>query len=104
MSEINHGQGQFEYVEVSNSVTDGKTLNRRNIFHVELINNTAFEIQVLDRDSGDIRIPANDRVRFIGHPGAAVELRYKVRFNAAAPTTDFLIILLSQINSYGDIK
>lgn len=102
MSEKNNGQGQFEYVEITNSVTDGKSLNRRNIFYVELINNTAFEIQVLDRDSGDIRIPANDRIRFFGSPFAAVQVRYKVRFNVGAPTTDFLIVILSQINSYGD--
>lgn len=104
MSEKNNGQGQFEYVEVTNSPTDGKSLNRRNIFYVELINNTAFEIQVLDRDSGDIRIPANDRLVFYGSPFAAVQIRYKVRFNTGAPTTDYLTILLSQINSYGNAK
>jgi|TARA_R110000824_G_C15231140_1_gene678587 DNA-dependent RNA polymerase auxiliary subunit epsilon len=104
MNDKNNGQGQFEYIEVSNSPTDGRTLNRRNTYHIEFINNTAFEIIVLDRDSGSIRIPANDSIRFIGHPGAAVEIRYKIRFNVAAPTTDFLIILISQINSYGNIK
>ena len=98
------GQGQFEYIEISNSVTDSKTLDRKHVYNLELINNTAFEIQVIDRDSGDIRIPANNRIRFVGNPVAPVQLRYKVRFNVGAPTTDFLIIILSQVNSYGNIK
>jgi len=104
MSKFVKGQGQFEFVEVTNSPTDSKTLNRKNIFQIEFINNTAFEIQVLDRETGDIRIPANDSFRFVGHPEAPVEIRYKVRFNTLAPASDFLVILISQINSYGIIK
>ena len=104
MSKFVKGQGQFEYVEITNSVTDSRTLNRTNIFQIEFINNTAFEIQVLDRETGDIRIPANDKVQFIGHPEAPVQIRYKVRFNTIAPTSDFLVILISQISSYGNPK
>ena len=104
MNDNNFGQGQFEYIEISNSVTDSRTLDRLNVYNLELINNTAFEIQVVDRDSGDVRVPANDRIRFNGNPFAPVHVRYKVRFNVAAPTTDFIIIILSQVNSYGNSK
>ena len=69
-----------------------------------MINNTAFEIQIVDRDSGNINVPANSTIVFKGDTRAAVEIRYKIRFNVAAPTTDFLVFLLSQINSYGNAE
>lgn len=89
---------QFEYNEIQNSPTTSKKLHRKNVFNVQLINNTSFEIIVGDRLTGDIRVPSKGTIEFKGHPYFTTDLNYTVRFNNAAPATDLLIILTSQTN------
>ncbi len=95
----NKGQSSFEYTEISNSVTSSKTFNRANVYYIDLINNTAFEITVLSRDTGEIRVPANSNIKFFGSVWATIDINYKVRFNSAAPNTDFLVITTTSLNS-----
>lgn len=94
---MNNGQSIFEYNEVSNSVTSSKTFNRSNVFHVNIINPTGFEVQVISRETGEIRIPSNTNIEFKGHPYAPASIGYKIRFNTIAPTTDFIRIITSQV-------
>jgi len=89
---------EFGSNEVSNSPTDSKTFNRDNVFWVTLINNTGCEIVVGDRIAGEIRVPSNTKIEFKGHPNFPTEINYKIRFNTAAPITDFITILTTQTN------
>ena len=87
----------FEYNEIQNSVSESKVFVRIGVFSVQLINETGFEIIVGDRMAGDIRVPSKDKVTFLGHPLFPTEIRYRVQFNPAAPTTDFLKIITSSV-------
>mgnify|MGYP003655240154 CR=1 FL=1 len=96
------GQSTFEYNEVTNSVTDSKSFSRSGVYFINIVNNTAFEVQLISRSTGEIRIPANTNMEFFGHPLAPAQISYKVRFNAAAPTTDFISIISSSVNNLND--
>lgn len=96
---MSKGQGEFEYNEITNSVSNSKSFSRQNVFFINIINNTAFEVQVISRSTGEIRVPANSNVQFNGHPLSPAKVSYKIRFNIAAPTTDFIVILTSSVNS-----
>ena len=89
---------EFDVNEVTNSPTDARTFNRVNVYWVQLINETAFEIIADSRQTGEIRIPANKTREFKGHPNWPTDLNIKVRFNSASPTTDFLTIITSSSN------
>jgi hypothetical protein len=89
---------EFDYNEITNSPTDAKTFGRANIYHLQLINETAFEIVVLERNAGEIRVPAGITREFKGHPNFPSPIDFKVRFNAAAAPTDFLTIITTQSN------
>ena len=72
------------------------------MFHVQFINETAYNIEVLDRVIGTINIPASKTRTFLGHPMYPTDLNLTIEFNSGAPKTDFLIVQTSQ--SYGDIE
>ena len=93
----NNGQSIFEYNEISNSPTSSKTFNRDAVFNVQIINNTGFEVQVVSRETGEIRIPSNSQIEFRGHPLAPSRIGYKIRFNSVAPSTDFIRIISTQV-------
>tara|TARA_R110000751_G_scaffold135596_2_gene238439 strand:- start:1743 stop:2045 length:303 start_codon:yes stop_codon:yes gene_type:complete len=92
-----NGQSIFEYNEISNSPTSSKTFNRSDVFNIQIINNTGLEVQVVSRETGEIRIPSNSQIEFKGHPLAPSRISYKIRFNIVAPTTDFIRIISTQL-------
>jgi hypothetical protein len=94
---MDNGQSVFEYNEISNSVTSTKSFNRINVFNIQIVNDTAYEVQVISRETGEIRIPSNSKIEFKGHPYAPTNIGYKIRFNNIAPTTDFIKIISSQV-------
>jgi len=94
---MNNGQSIFEYNEISNSPTSSKTFNRDNVFSIKIINDSGFEVQVVSRETGEIRIPSNSSIEFKGHPLAPCRIGYKIRFNSVAPTTDFIRIISTQV-------
>ena len=93
----NNGQSVFEYNEISNSPTSSKTFNRDNVFSIKITNDTGLEVQVVSRETGEIRIPSNSSIEFKGHPLAPCRIAYKIRFNPIAPTTDFIRIISTQV-------
>lgn len=93
----NNGQCVFEYNEISNSPTSSKTFNRNNVFNIQIINDTGFEVQIVSRETGEINIPSNSNIEFKGHPLAPSTIGYKIRFNTVAPTSDLIKIITTQV-------
>lgn len=91
----------FEYNEIYNSPTDNKGFVRDRCYNVEITNYSSFEVQLVDKYTGEIRIPANEKIEFKAHPYAPSNISYKVRFSNVAPTTDFITIKTSCV--YGNI-
>lgn len=94
-------QTVFEFNEIFNSPTDNKGFNRKNCYSVQITNFSAFEVQIVDKFAGDIRIPSGESVEFKAHPYAPSSISYKVRFSNVAPTTDYITIKTSCV--YGNI-
>ena len=75
----------------------------KNVYSLQMINSTAFEIKVLDKIFGEIDIPAGTTREFKAHPLYPVPIiSLNIEFNAAAAVTDFLTLLISC--SYGNFE
>lgn len=94
MSKIENGSF-WECTEISN--TGQKIYNAKNVYYIEMYNDTAFAIIVTDKNLGVLTIPAGTKRVLPAHPLFTVEnVNFNVEFNAAAPPTDFLTIIATK--------
>ena len=80
----------------SNTVANAgqRNFSVKNAYQLEFINNTMFAIEVLERNTGKLTIPANSSIKLSAHPDYPLEyFSSSVIFKNEALEQDSLIIL-----------
>lgn len=91
----------WDYTEIAN--TNQRVYTKTDVYHLQLVNETGFEITVIDRMIGTINIPSGKTRVFPAHPMYPIDqINLVVEFNAAAPPTDFLTIITT--SEYGNTQ
>jgi hypothetical protein len=94
----NWGHSEFEVNEIQNSPTQSKGYARSNVYHLQLINDTAFPVTVGNRLTGQFVLPANTTRTFWGHPLSSFDVELSFDFSPGHTNLDFITILISRHN------